>query len=227
MICPHCKISVHADFKNWVSFEMRDINYYWSSTVMNCPECGKSIVRLNKRGHDSNLLDGWIVYPRATSRNPVPKEVPPEFGNDYLEACTVFSDSAKASAALSRRCLQNILREKAEIRVTDPTKDKTLIKKIEPGNLNNEIQQVLDGGVLPTAIAQGLDAVRTVGNFASHPIKSKSTGEIVEVEPGEAEWNLDVIESLFDYYFVQPKMIEAKRLALNTKLKDAGKPELK
>jgi hypothetical protein len=29
--------------------------------------------------------------------------------------------------------------------------------------------------------------VRTIGNFAAHPIKSTSTGTIVDVEPGEAE----------------------------------------
>ncbi len=39
-----------------------------------------------------------------------------------------------------------------------------------------------------------IDAVRVIGNFAAHPIKSKSTGEIVDVEPGEAEWNLNTLE---------------------------------
>ena len=29
--------------------------------------------------------------------------------------------------------------------------------------------------------------------FGAHPIKSTSTGEIVEVEPGEAQWNLDAV----------------------------------
>jgi hypothetical protein len=43
----------------------------------------------------------------------LPSEVPPEFANDYKEACLIIANSPKASAALSRRCLQNILREKA------------------------------------------------------------------------------------------------------------------
>jgi hypothetical protein len=47
------------------------------------------------------------------------------------------------------------------------------------------------------------------------------------VELGEAEWNLDVLESLFDFYFVQPARAKAKRDALNKKLADAGKPPLK
>jgi hypothetical protein len=49
----------------------------------------------------------------------------------------------------------------------------------------------------------------------------------VDVEPGEAEWLLDVIEGLFDFYFVQAAIVETKREALNEKLKAAGRPEMK
>jgi len=49
------------------------------------------------------------------------------------------------------------------------------------------------------------------------------TGEIIEVEPTEADWSLDVLESLSDYYFTQPAILRAKRAALNQKLSDAGK----
>ncbi|MGA9972020.1 MAG: hypothetical protein WA757_14400 [Candidatus Acidiferrales bacterium] len=65
-----------------------------------------------------------------------------------------------------------------------------------------------------------------IGNFAAHPIKSKQTGEIVAVEPGEAEWNLDVLESLFDFYF-QPAILKEKKDALNKRLAEAGKPPLR
>jgi hypothetical protein len=57
-------------------------------------------------------------------------------------------------------------------------------------------------------------------------MKSTNTGEIVDVEPGEAEWNLDVLDSLFDFYFVQPAISAARKAAVNAKLKEAGKPEL-
>jgi len=50
---------------------------------------------------------------------------------------------------------------------------------------------------------------------------------IVDVEDGEAEWNLDVLDLLFDFYFVQPAISAKRKAALNQKLKDAGKPELK
>lgn len=63
--------------------------------------------------------------------------------------------------------------------------------------------------------------------FAAHPNKSLSTGAIVDVEPGEAEWMLDVLEGLFDFYFVQPDILQKKKDALNKKLADAGKPPMK
>ena len=124
----------------------------------------------------------------------------------------VIGDSEKASAALSRRCLQNILREKAE------TKAKDLV---------DQIQEIIDSGKLPSHLSEAIDGVRVIGNFASHTIKSKNTGEVIEVESGEAEWLLETLAGLFDFYFVQPAKLKGKRDALNKKLKEAGKPPLK
>jgi hypothetical protein len=152
------------------------------------------------------------VRPRVANRPAPPKEVPDEFAADYREASLVFADSPKSSAALSRRCLQHILRETV---------------KVKPGNLADEIQSVIDSKSLPSHLVESLDAIRNIGNFAAHPIKSKSSGEVLDVEPGEAEWNLDVLESLFDFYFVQPTELKRKRDTLNAKLKEAGKPEMK
>lgn len=98
---------------------------------------------------------------------------------------------------------------------------------MKKGNLADEIQQVIDSGKLPSHLTDSLDAIRNIGNFAAHPTKSTSSGEVVEVETGEAEWNLDVIEALFDFYFVQPALLKKKRDALNAKLNDSGKPTMK
>jgi len=94
-------------------------------------------------------------------------------------------------------------------------------------DLADAIQDVLDSRQLPSYLANDLDAVRNVGNFAAHTQKSTATGEIIDVEPGEAEWNLDVLEGLFDFYFEQPAIATAKRAALNKKLSAAGKPPMK
>jgi hypothetical protein len=98
---------------------------------------------------------------------------------------------------------------------------------VKPGDLSGEIQQILDSRTLPTHLAEAIDAIRHIGNFAAHPIKSKNTGQVMPVEPGEAEWNLDTLEGLFDFYYVQPAQLAAKRAALNQKLQAAGKPPVK
>jgi len=153
-----------------------------------------------------------MIYPKGSNRPPVSVEVPSMLADDYTEACLVLPDSPKASAALSRRCLQNLLREKAGVKHTD---------------LADEIQQVIDSGNLPTHLVDVIDAIRNVGNFGTHPIKSQKTGEILPVEPQEAEWNLDVLEALFDFYFVQPSVVKKKRAALDSKLGEAGKQPMK
>jgi len=159
--------------------------------------------------YNSEDLGTSIVYPsQKVPRPPCPNEVPQAIAEDYNEACLVVADSPKASAALSRRCLQHLLRD---------------VAKVQSGDLAREIQQVLDKNDLPSHIAQAIDAIRNVGNFAAHPTKSQRSGEIVTVEPEEAEWNLEVLEALFDFYYVQPA-IQRKRInALNSKLADIGK----
>ena len=98
---------------------------------------------------------------------------------------------------------------------------------VTKGDLSKEIQQVIDSGKLPSHLSESIDAIRNIGNFAAHPNKSTSSGEIIPVEMGESEWLLDVLEALFDFYFVQPALLKAKRDALNQKLIDAGKPQMK
>lgn len=94
-----------------------------------------------------------------------------------------------------------------------------------PGDLSKEIDEAMQ--TLPSYLAESIDAIRHIGNFAAHPNKSTSTGQIVDVEIGEAEWALDVLEDLFDFYYVQPAITQRKKDAMNEKLKDLGKPPLK
>jgi hypothetical protein len=218
MKCPHCNVGIHESFQNNNPFVLSP-RYAWIAYYQTCPECNNPIVRLEARkpNHPNHLIgpiviDRFTAYPKNASARPVPAEVPDLYKQDFEEAVAVLPLSAKASAALSRRNLQAILKDKAG------TTQKDLVKQIE---------EVIASGKVPAHIQEGLDAVRNIGNFAAHPIKSTSTGEIVDVEPGEAEWNLDVLESLFDHYFVQPALTAKRRAALDAKLKDANKPPLK
>lgn len=205
MICPHCLVSFHD---KWIStFKDSDKEGLKVLQYTVCSACERFVIRLNSTDKPSRM-----VYPKGVSRAPVSKYVPEKFSEDYKEACLVLSDSPKASAALSRRCLQLILRD---------------VANVKPQNLNKEIDELLKSKVLPTHIAEAIDAIRNIGNFAAHPLKSTSSGEVLPVEPGEAEWSLDVLEGLFDFYFVQPATLKVKKAALDQKLATAGKPPMK
>jgi hypothetical protein len=216
MKCPHCTVDFHDNeiFRHIDT----DQDGEWALGVRRCSACGRLVLRLISGSwmpsyqRFSEETSSRLVRPKASGRSPLSPEVPAEYAEDYNEACLVLADSAKASAALSRRCLQLLLRDKAKVKHQD------LVK---------EIQELLNRGTLPSHIAESLDAVRNIGNFAAHPTKSQSTVEIVPVEYGEAEWNLDALESLFDFYFVSPARTKARKDALNKKLTDAGKPPLK
>ena len=219
MKCPHCLVSFHDSWEAVSVGRDHQLSLGIKRTI--CPACNRPILILgrspNPGGFGSSITPDFVesdfmFYPKAPARAPLPAEVPLKFAEDYTEACLVFADSAKSSAALSRRCLQNLLRDHAHVK---------------HANLDNEIQEVLNSGKLPTDLAEAIDAVRVVGNFAAHPIKSTNTGEIIDVEPGEAEWLLDTPEALFDFYFVRPELSKKKRDALNVKLAEAGKPPLK
>jgi hypothetical protein len=135
------------------------------------------------------------AWGKELPRSELPREVIEPYLSDFYEACFVLVDSPRASAALSRHCLQALLRDKANVK---------------PGDLSNEIDQVLTSKALPPELASSLAATRDVGNFAASPVKNSHPGLIAAVEPGEAEYLLDVLEALFDFYLVRPARLKEK-----------------
>lgn len=212
--CPHCQHIVTFDPPKTViktrvfpsSLRTQSGGEYVHVHSSKCPNCKKPIVVAEvESGGEAQVR---LVHPFNVART-VPSEVPKEIRKDFSEAASVLPISEKASAALSRRCLQNLLT------------DQGYKKK----NLNDQIEDALKD--LPKRIGENLDAIRVIGNYAAHPIKHKSTGFIVDVEREEASWTLDVLEDLFEYYYVQPKRAAEKRKKLDQKLKGIGKPPLK
>lgn len=227
LTCPHCYKEIHAlcrgtQFISEISENFFAIGVYHAQ----CPACKElilfwkevrrketeTVVFLPGATIGMSRAHARFIYPQGSHRKPPHSDVPKEFADDYKEACLILESSPQASAALGRRVLQHIIREKAGI------KEK---------NLDQEIQKLVDSKCLPSHLTESLDAVRNLGNMAAHPMKNETTGEIIPVTCAEAEWTLDVIESLFDFYFVQPAETEKKRAALDAKLCAAGKPPLK
>lgn len=216
MKCPHCKVEIHPAFsEDWLrqssAVGIEDgMTTQWSVKSMECPACHKALVNLvkHRRGYNGVVIS---AYPKMSSRPAAPAEVPGELAEDFIEACKVLQDSPKASAALSRRCLQRLLK----------------MQGFTQHDLAKAIDSALASKTIPGALARNLDAIRNIGNFAAHPTKDTNSGVIVEVEPEEADWNLDVLDGLFDFYYVQPAQDQAKIDALNAKLLAAGKKPMK
>jgi hypothetical protein len=199
-------------------------DYYRRSIyrVLRCHRC-RSVVVLRYTTHGSELPDGdlaelgdwgdihhWAREIILSGQRHVDNLVPKHIASDYREAAAIVHLSPKASAALSRRCLQAILLEAGGASQHD---------------LSKQIDAILP--TLPSDIAQSVDTLRIIGNFAAHPIKDKSSGQIIEVEPGEAEWNLDVLDKLFDFYYVRPQVSKHWRDMSNAKLVAAGRHPMK
>ena len=133
--CPHCRTVVRFEEGTWHHSSAREVRMgdrVYATSVSNikaaedvfrfiavsCPECQKVILmaetgKLMKYPGEFVIEGEFIVWPRQSARPPVPDEVPPHIAADYKEAALVLNLSPKASAALSRRCLQALLREVA------------------------------------------------------------------------------------------------------------------
>lgn len=215
MRCPHCPDTFTPQWTVNQLAEDADSKGHWCFRWTLCPSCDRLIVELYDRWVDAaagNTIRERRVpaYPALLSRR-VPEEVEEPFATDFREASLCLQISPKASAALSRRLLQHILREKGDV---------------TPSNLVAEIAEIRGRNVLPADLSDDLDSVRTVGNFAAHPIKDTETEAVTEVEEGEAEWLLDLLEELLDFYFVRPKVRAQRRDAMNAKLEAANKSPL-
>jgi DNA-directed RNA polymerase subunit RPC12/RpoP len=202
--CPNCKarFAVRDDEMAIILAHIGDDEETIEVEAHICPECGQRII----------YAEGRRVHPGDQERIDFSGYVPPALLRDYEEAQKVIDASPKASAMLGRRCLQGLLREQFGV---------------ERKSLDQEIDYVLRSNLLPSYLGDDLDAIRLIGNFAAHPMKSERTGEILDVEPGEAHWTIKVLEGLFDFCFVAPFRAQLRRHELNEKLKEAGKPAMK
>lgn len=218
--CPHCKILFHLDCQETALVHKGDGCFgvgkrgkrlHWTVSHMVCPGCSKAIISLNWTQSPAFHPDFFqFVYPKTGVRSNAKEEVSADIADDFNEACIVISDSTKASAALSRRCLQAVLDHLG----------------YNQHKLVDAIKAVIDANIFPLSLDENLDSIRVIGNFAAHPVKDTNAAAIASVEPEEAEWNLDVLEELFDFVYVQPSKSKVRRDKLNEKLVSHGKPPI-
>jgi hypothetical protein len=153
----------------------------------NCKEFTITARLCNAAWNPNHVLVGqpllsWTLKPQSIAK-PFPNYIPAPILQDYEEACAICNLSPKASATLSRRCLQGVIRDFWKIRKA------RLIDEI------NELQ-----GKIDVMTWQAIDAVRSIGNIGAH--MEKDINLIVDVEPKEAELLLRLIEVLLEEWYI-------------------------
>ena len=141
--CPFCDrgatITQESVFRGSIKLpreehEPPNIDTELSCTVTCCPnpKCKKytlSAAPFKSETHVQLLANGrsrvqvslpqishtWQLIPSSTAKT-LPDYIPQQIRNDYQEACSIRNLSPKASATLSRRCLQGMIRDFWEIK---------------------------------------------------------------------------------------------------------------
>lgn len=164
---------------------------------MYCPQCKNGLLQFVKHPEKDEIRHtktGFLI-PIVQKRKPLPDFIPEKYVKLYNESYSIMEFSPRASAALSRTCLQLLLREYG---------------KVTHGKLFDEIKQVIDSKELSSELEQTIDIIRQTGNDATHPNKNENPREIILVDYEEAEWGLEILDSLFDHYIIKPHTLQKK-----------------
>lgn len=176
------------------------------STFTLCPnpDCNEATIDVDKHNISvSNTgirlgtkTDGWRLRPFGAAKQ-FPDSVPAVLQNDYREACLIADLSPKASATLSRRVLQGMIRDFWNVKIERPT-------------LWAEIKAIEDKVDSETWAA--IKAVKDIGNIGAH--MQQDINVIVDVDPDEARLLIELTETLFEEWYVARESRKAKMAAI-------------
>jgi hypothetical protein len=202
--CPKCDSFTAAQWKMDNYREEADRSQLFVKQAQ-CLHCGEPIVHIvsyqklvNAMGETVSVtgFQDQRIWPRGEQINKPPKDTPETIAKDYTEAQLVLPNSVNASAALSRRCLQNLIRTHFEI-VRD--------------SLNQEIDALVEQvPTLPNDIKKDLDIIRQGGNVALHPCPD--TSSMLDVTQEEAEFLLSSMQTFLTWvYEIHPRGEEHRK----------------
>lgn len=135
-----------------------------------------------KRAYTGKHLKTWTLVPPSQARS-FPVALPQQVSEDYREACLTLELSPKVAAALSRRCLSEILRD---------------FWRVQPGGLNDEFRQIK--GTADPLTWEAIESVRRSGMIGAR--MENEGGEIQDADPGEAKLLIGLIETLIQDWYV-------------------------
>lgn len=129
-----------------------------------------------------SFIQKWNLIP-ASQAKVFPSYIPKPILDDYHEACLIRDLSPKASATLSRRCLQGMIRD---------------FWGISKSRLIDEIEAIKDE--VDPLTWKAIDAVRGIGNIGAH--MEKDINFIIDVDPNEASQLINLIEILIKDWYI-------------------------
>ncbi|AAP81889.1 DNA binding protein [Streptococcus phage SM1] len=150
--------------------------------TMNCPNCHK--VSIDIVGVGSQFPNRIMHFNPISLAKVYPDYIPQAIRSDYEEAHAILNLSPKASATLSRRCLQGMIRD---------------FWGISKARLVDEIDALKD--LVDPSTKKVLDALRKLGNIGAHP--EKDINLIVDIESHEAQKLLKFIELLMQKWYIE------------------------
>ena len=136
-------------------------------------------------------IEKWSLLPASIAK-PQPDYIPAPIKKDYEEACKIANLSPNASAVLSRRCLESMIKNFCEI------KENSLYQSIEKLNSKLENNQAPKGVTEETI--EAIDSIRRMGRIGAH--MKEPTGMLVDIDPEEAILLVELIEMLFKEWYV-------------------------
>lgn len=147
-----------------------------------CPNCLNTTVKILGVGTQFTNKE-MFFYPDSHAKQ-YPDYIPQAIRDDYEEAYKIVNLSPKASATLSRRCLQGMIRDFWEI-----TPQKNLAQEID----------AIDDRVTPQ-IKAVLHSVRKLGNIGAH--MEHDVNLIVDIDSNEATQLIKLIELLIKNWYI-------------------------
>ena len=230
-VCPFCNMSQVIGEQSKQEFRVaitlagvRPSEPSLSATAYGCtnPECRylSLSVAVHAITHEQGparrrLLLTQPLLPKSRSK-PQPDYIPLALREDYDEACSIRDLSPKAAATLVRRCLQGMIRDFCGI-----TDKRRLVDEVRA------LQGLVVEGKAPSGVTQesveAIDQVRGIGNIGAH--MEKDIDLIVDVDPDEATVLIELVEMLFDEWYVarHQRQVRLDRIRNISKIKEDAK----
>lgn len=184
----HCALYPAFDYQNG-AYRNTDGHVCYRKSCLKvdfykCPNCGQYSIILN--GVGSSVEDVKNIHVRPSSLAiQFPSYIPESIRQDYEEAYAIVSLSPKASATLSRRCLQGMIRDFWKI-----TDKKRLVDEIDA--LQDKV---------PASQWKILNSIRRIGNIGAHP--EADVNLIIDIEPEDAQKLISIIELLIRQWYIE------------------------